>query len=266
VEIPPAFRAAAFTAFFLSGFAALVYQVVWQRMLVAFSGADVYSSTVIIAAFMAGLGIGNLGGGHIADRLPRRKALILFAVAEACIAIFSVLSRRLYYDFLYQALGGYAIGRLLLTAILFTSLLWPTSSWGVAASREGCHGLSGRRPRDDRRFTPSTRWGRAGRIVMTWWVRRRRPRWQPQGRRRPQLALRGARPALCAAGGGRSRKRDHRRSSTAGALSAGGRALPFAVWAAVYALSGLIALSLEIVWFRLLGVMMKSTALPSVRC
>ena len=36
--------------------------------------------------------------------------------------------------------------------------------------------------------------------------------------------------------------------------------MPFWGWAAIYALSGLMALSLEIVWFRLLGVMMKSTA------
>jgi hypothetical protein len=34
----------------------------------------------------------------------------------------------------------------------------------------------------------------------------------------------------------------------------------FAVWALVYGLSGFLALSLEIVWFRLLGVIVKSTA------
>jgi hypothetical protein len=34
----------------------------------------------------------------------------------------------------------------------------------------------------------------------------------------------------------------------------------FPVWASVYALSGLLALSFEIVWFRLLGVMMKATS------
>ena len=47
-------------AFFLSGFAALIYQVVWQRMLVLPIGADVYSTTVIVGAFMAGLGVGSL--------------------------------------------------------------------------------------------------------------------------------------------------------------------------------------------------------------
>ena len=34
--------------FFASGFAALLYQVIWQRLLVIFSGADVYSATLIV--------------------------------------------------------------------------------------------------------------------------------------------------------------------------------------------------------------------------
>jgi spermidine synthase len=35
---------------------------------------------------------------------------------------------------------------------------------------------------------------------------------------------------------------------------------PVPIWLAIYGLSGFVALSLEIVWFRLLGVMLKSTA------
>ena len=48
--------------FFASGVAALLYQVIWQRLLVMFSGADVQSVTLIVAAFMGGLGVGNLAG------------------------------------------------------------------------------------------------------------------------------------------------------------------------------------------------------------
>ena len=36
--------------------------------------------------------------------------------------------------------------------------------------------------------------------------------------------------------------------------------LPWTAWLAIYALSGFIALSLEIVWFRMLGVALKSNA------
>ena len=41
---------------------------------------------------------------------------------------------------------------------------------------------------------------------------------------------------------------------------------PFAVWAGLYAVAGFQALSLEIVWFRLLGVMVKSSAFTFGRC
>ena len=95
--------------FFLSGLAALIYQIVWQRLLVFFSGSDVYSSTLVVAAFMAGLGVGHLAGGHFADRSSRQTNLLLFAIAELAIAAFSLLSRPLYYDHLYLRLGPRAI-------------------------------------------------------------------------------------------------------------------------------------------------------------
>ncbi|MBM3892639.1 MAG: hypothetical protein FJ388_26270, partial [Verrucomicrobia bacterium] len=72
-------RITATTVFFLSGFAALVYQVAWQRMLVVFAGGDVLSVTLIVTAFMAGLGFGNLAGGVVADRKSQVVSLTLFA-------------------------------------------------------------------------------------------------------------------------------------------------------------------------------------------
>lgn len=51
--------------FFMSGFAALVYQIAWQRMLFTAFGVDLESITIVIAVFMAGLGIGAYFGGKI---------------------------------------------------------------------------------------------------------------------------------------------------------------------------------------------------------
>ena len=51
--------AAVAAAFFASGAAALVYQVAWQRILSFETGVGVYSIALIVAAFMAGLGVGS---------------------------------------------------------------------------------------------------------------------------------------------------------------------------------------------------------------
>jgi predicted membrane-bound spermidine synthase len=51
-----------------------------------------------------------------------------------------------------------------------------------------------------------------------------------------------------------NRKTDPSRAATDSSM------FPVPVWLAIYGLSGFVALSLEIVWFRLLGVMLKSTA------
>jgi hypothetical protein len=44
----------AYLVFFISGFRALLCQVVWQRLLLVFSGTDIQSVTIVVAAFMAG--------------------------------------------------------------------------------------------------------------------------------------------------------------------------------------------------------------------
>ncbi len=77
--------------FLLSGAAGLVYQVTWQRLLFAAFGSDLASVTLIVSAFMAGLGLGALAGGAAADRWPAR-ALHLFAGCEALIGLYGLAS------------------------------------------------------------------------------------------------------------------------------------------------------------------------------
>jgi spermidine synthase len=61
--------------FFLSGFSALIYQVVWQRWLVFFTGISTVNISLIISAFLTGIGIGYLVGGIIADKTKKEKNL-----------------------------------------------------------------------------------------------------------------------------------------------------------------------------------------------
>src|SRR5260221_7230446 len=88
-------------AFFLSGGAALAYQVAWQRILALQTGVGLYSVAVIVAAFMVGLGVGSQLGAGASRRLSRRRALTWFAACEVTVAAFGAVSCRLYYDWLY---------------------------------------------------------------------------------------------------------------------------------------------------------------------
>ncbi len=62
-----------------------------------------FSSTTIVAAFMAGLGLGSLLGGVVADRVGPRGCLLAFATSNAGIALFGWQSVSLFYRG-YQAL------------------------------------------------------------------------------------------------------------------------------------------------------------------
>jgi hypothetical protein len=58
-------------AFFASGFAALLCQIVWQRMPGVFAGSDSVSvsASLVVGAFLAGLGIGLILGARIATSM-----------------------------------------------------------------------------------------------------------------------------------------------------------------------------------------------------
>ncbi|TAJ33217.1 MAG: hypothetical protein EPO67_07815 [Reyranella sp.] len=121
-----------FGLFFLSGAAALIYQTAWHRLLGLFAGADTIAAALVVGAFLLGLGIGSLVAGLYADRLSRRAALIAFAICEVGIAVFAVLSPWLYYDVIYKGLLPLAESRGVIFAIVFAGLLWPTFLMGCS--------------------------------------------------------------------------------------------------------------------------------------
>ncbi len=74
---------------FASGFSALVYQIIWLRSLNLVFGIHVFSTSTVLAAFMAGLALGSLVFGSIADRTPRLLQLLM--LIELGIAVFAML-------------------------------------------------------------------------------------------------------------------------------------------------------------------------------
>jgi spermidine synthase len=263
-------RVVCFPVFFASGFAALLYQVIWQRMLAIFSGADVYSVTIIVSAFMAGLGIGSLAGGHVADRVSERTSLALFGAAELAVAAFGILSASLYYDVLYVRMGHLDIRPGPMGAILFVSLLWPTFFMGASLpllARALTRQIEKAASTVGALYGLNTLGAAMGALVATWWLL---PRIGLDG----SLAVGATLNAACAVvvlpfaflGIARPGQQSPAANAVQPATAAtvvpekGAGRLTFWIWAAMYGFSGLLALSLEIVWFRMLGVMMKSTA------
>ena len=119
---------AVFTA---TGFSALTLQVTWQRVISLHAGVDLASLTTVIAAFLAGLGLGSLVAGWVADRLGPRRSLAGFAASNAAIGVFAVISVWLFYD-VYRRFGAQLADPG--TSFAFNSLLVvvPTALMGLS--------------------------------------------------------------------------------------------------------------------------------------
>ncbi len=116
-----------FIVFFLSGAAALVYQLVWQRALFGIYGLDIASVTVVVTAFMLGLGIGSLVGGALSHRHPK-LTLPLFACFELGIGLFGFVSLPLF-DLVAGITTG--IGHAGTGIVAFALLVFPTTLMGA---------------------------------------------------------------------------------------------------------------------------------------
>ena len=77
--------------FAVSGAAALIYEVVWTRLLTLHMGHGLAAASTVLAAFMGGLAAGAGIAGRYGGRLPRRSALTLYAALEIIIAAVAVV-------------------------------------------------------------------------------------------------------------------------------------------------------------------------------
>lgn len=89
-------RAVLFPVFVLSGVSALIYQLVWQRMLLMIYGSNVESVAMVVAAFLMGLGIGSLIGGHISQR-EHLPLVLFFSAAELGVGAYGLCSVTLFH-------------------------------------------------------------------------------------------------------------------------------------------------------------------------
>ena len=113
--------------FFVSGIAALTYQICWQRALFGWYGVDLDSVSAIVSIFMLGLGTGALAGGILADRFPEHRILV-FSGIELLIALFGFASLDL-----IDAAGVLFAGQALpvIVGLTFVVFLLPTVAMGA---------------------------------------------------------------------------------------------------------------------------------------
>ncbi len=84
------FRTIIGVAFLLSGFAGLIYEIVWSRYLTLLIGGTAVAHTIVLATFMGGLACGNALFGRLADH-PGSNRLRLYALLELGVGMLCLL-------------------------------------------------------------------------------------------------------------------------------------------------------------------------------
>ena len=243
--------------FAATGFSALCLQVVWQRVLSLHAGVDLVSFTTIISAFLAGLGIGNLAGGALADRLGPRRALLAFAAANVGIGLYAWVSLALLYD-LYRSSAtsldstpskfAFNVAVLLVPTVLM-GLSLPLVAKGVVERADEAGALVGRL------YALNTVGAAAGAAVGGWLL----------------IGATGFTATVRVAGtmnllAAVAVAALWRLATTAdGTAPAERTAAPVGAarvwpWLVVYGLTGAVALGFELVFFRLIDALMRSNS------
>jgi spermidine synthase len=264
-------RAPFLILFALSGAAALVYEVVWTRLLTLQIGHGVDAASTVLAAFMGGLAAGAAAGGRVGQRLSPPSALKTYAVLEAGIAIvavvlpFSLFALQPLLAAVYQdGHGGLAFGALRLgSSLLLLSL--PAAAMGATfpiASRWMVRTASSASVDAGGLYAANTLGAAGGAIGAGFWLL-------------PAVGLTGATAAgvalnlAAAAGAWRLASRPTADTApAAGEPRRPGRAAKLASarttgrpWLAAAALgiTGLSSLALQVVWTRLLASILGPT-------
>jgi spermidine synthase len=122
--------------FLFSGIAGLIYQVVWVRMLTLVFGHTIYSVSIVLSAFMAGLGLGSYLWGRTIDKTG--KPLLIYGKIEILIGVSAALLSMLLsnfspvYAWLHQLLPDLLfLAAILKTVLAFLFVLIPTIFMGA---------------------------------------------------------------------------------------------------------------------------------------
>ena len=252
-----ALRPLLFATFAATGFSALTLQVVWQRVLSLHAGIDLMAATTVVTAFMAGLGLGSLAGGALADRLGAKRSLLLFALSNAAIGAFAWFSLWLFYD-VYRRFAAELDSAPAMFAFHFLLLVIPTTLMGlslpllargaVAASREIA-------PLVGRLYAVNTLGAAVGAAVAGW-VLLGELGFVTTVRFAGALNLTAAVVILLL---WRSAVEETPEPASSASPAAGGQERLWP-WFLLYALTGAVAIGLEVVYFRVIDTIWRNNS------
>lgn len=121
--------------FFLTGCAALLLETGWIRFFSLLNGTHVYSSSTVLAGFLAGIGLGSLAVARRVDRLrdlSSAAALLFAATALGGVLVFrsAGLFERAYFA-IYQRFDGYYGFQLTVCLVIAVLVALPALAMGA---------------------------------------------------------------------------------------------------------------------------------------
>jgi len=260
--------AALSVAFFFSGAAGLIFQVVWFYRAGLVFGSSVWAVTIVLSSFMGGLALGNALAGKYASKLER--PLVVYAQLEALVAI-SGLAVSLLLPHLATILGPltraasesiWAINVIRLVAA-FAALVVPATAMGATFPV-----LVGAAAGDHDRFGVALGrlygWNTLGAVVgvvtaelilvdrvgVSWTA------WTAAALAISVVGRPEGRPLL-------KKKSIQATKNSAISAASANSAFPLRSFVVCAFLSGLTLLALEVVWFRFLTMYVLSTTLAA---
>jgi spermidine synthase len=247
--------------FFLSGFSALIYQTVWQRLLGLFGGSDTVSASLVVSAFLAGLGIGSLLAGLFADRLQRRQALLLFAGVEILIGAYAAISIPLFHDVLLGMLIELSRSRALTFVAAFIALLIPTVLMGLSLpllARALVSDLDKAAGRISVLYGINTLGAGIGALVAGLWLIGSFGYWPAVLWGAACNAVVGLGALVAAGARGIDREDEAAGLQTFADAPDGDRTVRN--WCLLVFASGMLAVALQVAWYRLIGTLLQGNA------
>ncbi|MFC2135390.1 spermidine synthase [Bacteroidota bacterium] len=108
-------------AFFLSGFAALVYEVVFAKALILIIGTSIYAYSIMLSAFLLGMGLGSILVQRLIGKIDSVKMFIYIELGIGAYAVIFI-PMLTYMDKVYLFMHNLAASNFFIFSVMLVSL------------------------------------------------------------------------------------------------------------------------------------------------